>query len=192
MRMRLAVPLCIPRRAGWTTAARALGICLVMAMSACGGSNSNPAGASGGTGSGSTGGSGSGTSNKTVTVTIDGVAFVPTLVTAVRSNPGVETVTIAATNAAGASGTTTTFAAPALVGVHAVNATVTDRGYGDMTILSGATSAGYLAFLTSGSGSVTISLINTGAVAGRVDLVMAPTGVFGPNKTVSGTFNVAF
>src|SRR5205823_3154004 len=83
VRMRLAVPLCIPRRAGWTTAARVLGVCLVMAMSACGGSNSNPAGASGGTGSGSTGGSGSGTSNKTVTVTIDGVAFVPTLVTAV-------------------------------------------------------------------------------------------------------------
>ena len=92
MRMRLAVPLCIPRRAGWTMAARALGICLVMAMSACGRSNSNPAGASGGTGS--TGGSGSGTSNKTVTVTIDGVAFVPTLVTAVRSNPGVETALI--------------------------------------------------------------------------------------------------
>ena len=34
--------------------------------------------------------------------------------------------------------------------------------------------------------------LNTTAVVGRVDLVLVPTNNTGSNKTVSGTFNVAF
>ena len=126
---------------------------------------------------------------KTMTVTIDGAAFTPDFVTAVRANPGVETVTVAG-NAS--NGTTVGFSAPAQVGVFNVNGPVTARGQGTMTIVSGSTGTGYLAFLTQGSGTVTISSINTTAVTGRVDLVMAPTTAPAANKTVSGTFNVAF
>jgi len=153
-----------------------------LALLAAGCGSDNPAGPDpGGTGSG-------GSSTKTMTVTIDGVAFTPNLVTAVRSNPGVEIVTIGGT---ASNGTTVGFAAPTQVGVFNVNGPVTARGQGTMTIVSGATGTGYLAFLTQGSGTVTITSINTTAVAGRVDLVMAPTTA-GANKTVSGTFNVAF
>ncbi len=160
---------------------------LALALAGCGGS-SNPAGPSGGSG-----GSGGGpSSNKTVTVTIDGVAFAPTNVTAARSNPGFEIVTVVASNTSGSSGTTVSFAAPTQVGVYDVSAVVTQRGTGNLTIVSGGTGVGYLAFATTGSGSVTITSISATAVAGRVDLVMAPTSGAGPNKTVSGTFNVAF
>src|SRR5438034_5703736 len=110
MRQPLAFSSCNARRTDGTTIARVFAVVLAIAMSACGGSN-NPGSPSSGNGSST----GSTTSNKTVTVTIDGVAFVPTLVTAVRSNPGVEMVTIVATNSTGASGTTTTFAAPTQV-----------------------------------------------------------------------------
>jgi len=145
-------------------------------VAGCGGSD-NPPGPSGVS------------STKTVTVTIDGVAFTPDFVTAVRANPGVETVTIAASTT---SGTTVGFSAPTQVGVFNVNGPVTARGQGTMTIISGSTGTGYLAFLTQGSGTVTISSINTTAVTGRVDLVMAPTTAVAANKTVSGTFSVAF
>ena len=69
-------------------------------VAGCGGSD-NPAGPSGGSSGsgGSAGGSGGGgtSSNKTMTVTIDGVPFTPNIVTAVRSNPGVETVSVGGT-----------------------------------------------------------------------------------------------
>jgi hypothetical protein len=124
-----------------------------------------------------------------MTVTIDGVAFTPNFVTAARSNPGIETVSVVDTVT---NGTTVGFSAPAQVGVFNVNGQVTARGQGTMTILSGSTSTAYIAFLTQGSGTVTITSINTTAVSGRVDLVMVPTTASAANKTVSGTFNVAF
>jgi hypothetical protein len=145
-------------------------------VAGCGGSD-NPPGPSGVS------------STKTMTVTIDGAAFTPDFVTAVRANPGIEMVTVAGSTT---SGTTVGFSAPAQVGVFNVNGPVTARGQGTMTIVSGSTGTGYLAFLTQGSGTVTISSINTTAVTGRVDLVMAPTAAPAANKTVSGTFNVAF
>jgi hypothetical protein len=159
---------------------------LALFAAGCGGS-SNPAGPSGGSGNG--GGGGGTSSNRTMTVTIDGAAFAPTFVTAARSNPGFEIVTVVGTDA---SGSTVGFSAPTQAGVFNVNGPVTARGQGTMTILSGTTATAYLAFLSQGSGSVTITSISATAVAGRVDLVMAPTTLTGASKIVSGTFNVAF
>ena len=90
-----------------------------------------------------------------------------------------------------ANGTTVGFTAPTQVGVFNVNGPVTARSQGTMTIVSGSTGTGYLAFVTQGSGTVTITSISTTSVVGRADLVMAPT-TSGASKTVSGTFNVAF
>ena len=161
-------------------------------VAGCGGSD-NPAGPSGGSSGsgGSAGGSGGGgtSSNKTMTVTIDGVPFTPNIVTAVRSNPGVETVSVGGSSIGG---TAVGFGAPTQVGVFNVNGPVLARGLGIMTIVSGSTGTGYIAFLTKGSGTVTITAITATAVAGRVDLVMVPTTMPGANKIVSGTFDVAF
>ena len=157
-------------------------------VAGCGGSD-NPAGPTGG-GSGSGGSGGGGTSsNKTMTVTIDGVPFTPNIVTAVRSNPGQETVSVGGSSI---NGTAVGFGTPAQIGVFNVNGPVLARGLGNMTIVSGSTGTGYIAALTLGSGTVTITSITTTAVAGRVDLVMVPTTTPGANKTVTGTFDVAF
>lgn len=124
-------------------------------------------------------------------ITIDGVAFTPTQVTAVRSNPGFEIVTVsAASGVAGGTLTTLTFGARSTVGVHNVSALAPEFGQGILQIISGNTGSGYQAFLTMGSGSVTITSISATAVAGRIDLVMPPTSGAVASKTASGTFNV--
>jgi hypothetical protein len=158
---------------------------LFMAMTACG-SNSNPAGAT--TGIGGSGGSGT-TTNRTLTVTIDNVAFSPTIVSAVKAAPNGTTpqlVILSASNGV----TTFAFGALAQVGVQTIAAA--NPVNANMTIVNGAVATGYLAFATQGSGSVTISSLTTMAVSGRVDLVLVPTSGGGAAKTVSGTFNVAF
>ena len=172
---------------------RLLRVCaLAFFVAGCGGSD-NPAGpsstgsGSGGTGSG--GGGGGSLPNKTMTVTIDGAPFTPNFVTAARSNPGFEIVTVVGTMT---NGTTVGFTAPTRVGVFDVNGPVTSQALATMTLVSGGTTTGYIATITVGSGTMTITSINATSVAGRVDLVMVPTTPPGANKTVSGTFDVAF
>ena len=84
-------------------------------------------------------GGGGTSSNKTMTVTIDGVPFTPNIVTAVRSDPGVETVSVGGSSIGG---TAVGFAAPYQVGVFNVNGPVLARGLGIMTIVSGSTGTG--------------------------------------------------
>jgi hypothetical protein len=169
---------------------RLLAVCtLLLTLGACGDGDDdgNPAGPSG-SGSSSTTGSGGGSGGSSNTtglrVTIDGVSFTPLTVTAVRSNPGIPTISIAAGSA---SGTAFAFLAPERVDTHRIaSGSVTNA---NMTIVSGGNSAGYLAFGTSGSGSVTFSSITQTQVVGRVDLVLVATGT-GPNKTLAGTFTL--
>jgi hypothetical protein len=165
---------------------RILTVCvLALTTAACGGSGDNPAGPSGNTG---TGNSGSGTTNQSLAVTIDGVAFNPSTVTATRS--AANGTTPALVLVAGTNGTTTfAFGAVAQVGVQTIG--VTTGVNANMTIVNGSAGTGYLAFNTLGSGSITVTSLTATAVAGRVDLVLAPT-VGGANKAVSGTYNVAF
>ena len=172
---------------------RLLAVCtLVLALSACGGDNDddgNPAGPSG-SGSSSSGSSGGGSgggssTNSGLSVTIDGTAYNALTATAVRSNPGVPFIIIAAGSAAG---TAFAFGAPERVAVHRI--APTELTNANMTVVSGATATGYLASQTAGSGSVTFTSITATAVAGRVDLTLVPTTSTGPNKRLVGTFTL--
>lgn len=187
------MPMTKLRRWFGTAHWRLLVVCtLVLALGACGGDNDddgNPAGpsGSGSSGSGSSGGgSGGGSSTSSgLSVTIDGVAYSPLTVTAVRANPGVPVIIVAAGSV---SGTSFAFTAPERVAVHRI--APTELTNANMTVLSGATATGYLASQTAGSGSVTFTSITATAVAGRVDLTLVPTTSAGPNKRLAGTFTL--
>ncbi len=172
---------------------RLLVVCmLVLNLSACGGDSDDdnpagPSGSGGSGGSGSSGGSGGGSSTNTtgLNVTIDGAAYTPLTVTAVRSNPGVPVIQIAAGSAAGVS---FAFLAPERIAVHRISPTELTNA--NMTILSGATATGYLASQTAGSGSVTFTSITATSVVGRVDLTLVATTSNVPNKRLVGTFTL--
>ncbi len=169
---------------------------LTLLLAACGGSDSNPAAPSG-SGSTPAGSGSSGTpttpttpANRTMTIAIDGVPFTAGSVTAARSTPGPEIVTVVGVSLSGSSSTSIGFTSLAQVGVHTIAPSQFTQGI--MTVTAGSTGSGFMAFQTLGRGTVTITSISATSVVGSVDLVLVPTSGATTNRAITGTFNVAF
>jgi hypothetical protein len=139
---------------------------------------------------GTPGGPGIPSPTRTMSVAIDGVPFAPTTVTAVRSVPGPEIVTLAAVSLVGGATTSLGITALAQVGVHTIAPQQFTQS--TLTVISGNSSSGFLAFQTSGRGTVTITSISATGVVGSVDLVLVPTSGATTNRAITGTFDVAF
>ena len=148
-----------------------------MALVSCGGSG-NPGGPTDGS---------SGT-NHGFLVTIDGLAFNPSSVGALRvaaNGTTAEELIVTAANA------TTTFAliAVARAGVQRIAPGNTINA--SMRIVGGGSSVSYVAFGPVGSGTVTVTSLKDSGVEGTLDLVLAHAAG-GASKTVRGAFRLDF
>lgn len=172
---------------------QAAAVCVwLLALAACGGSSASPSAPSGtGSGTGTTppGGSGGSTgSSSGFSIAVDGAAFSTSSVNAVCSTPGPSIVTIVGVSTAGAASTSLGFTALAQPGVQSIAPSQFTQS--TMTVISGSTSSGFMAFQTLGRGTITISSISATSVSGSVDLVLVPTSGATTNRVITGTFTV--
>jgi len=167
-------------------------IVLILLLAGCGGSSSPAApsgsGSGSGTGTTSSGGSGGGGSASGYAIAIDGAAFGASSVTAVCSTPGPSIVTIVGVSVSGSSSTSLGLTTLAQPGVHTIAAQQFTQG--TLTVISGSSSSGFMAFQTLGRGTITITSISATAVAGSVDLVLVPTSGATTSRAITGTFSV--
>lgn len=121
---------------------------------------------------------------------IDGVAFTGSAVGTRSGNP-VALLLVAGTNLVINRGTTLSFGVPLSVGTHSI--AVGSGMSATLSILDGtATAAGYLAFQTTGSGSVAVTTLTSTGATGTFNFVM-PSTTGGAAKTVTnGIFDVTF
>jgi hypothetical protein len=169
-------------------------VAVFVLAAACGGGN--PAGPSGSSGSGSgsggsggSGGTGGASGGRTISALIDGVPFNAAASGTRSGNPAL--LLVAGSTVAGATGSTLGFGAPLAVGTHAI--AVGSGLNANLTILNGtAVASGYLAFQTSGSGSVTIATLTATGATGTFNFVMTSTTGGAPKTVTNGTFDVTF
>jgi hypothetical protein len=106
----------------------------------------------------------------------------------VCSTPGPSIVTIVGVSASGASSTSLGLTTLAQPGVHTIAAAQFTQG--TLTVISGGSSSGFMAFQTLGRGTITITAISATAVAGSVDLVLVPTSGATTSRAITGTFSI--
>ncbi len=137
----------------------------------------------------STGGAGA-TQTGVMNLSIDGVPFTAFSVTAVRSTPGPEIVTIVGLSLSGSSATTISLTALAQVGAHQVAQSQVTQA--TLAVATGSVGSGFAASQSLGRGTITFTSLTATAVAGTVDLVLVPTSGATTNRTITGSFNVPF
>jgi hypothetical protein len=165
---------------------------VIVAVTACGGTSPTPTGPSPAGLSASRAFSGTGrplTLGDHFSVAVDGVPFSAFTLTAVCSMPGPEIVTLVAVSGLGTSSTSLAITALAQPGIHTIAAAQFTQS--TMTVISGASSSGFMAFQTLGSGSITITSLSATRVDGIVDLVLVPTSGATASRVVTGSFSAA-